>query len=156
MKTVKIAATCIAICMFISCVADGGVKNNDKSRRGTKNIVDYFNILSEQNIVRGKIVLKNGKYIMEMDDCYSSGYPVINIAKNVINYEYSNPCSGPPPTYVVFAAMAISNAEDIYMYIFSRERNFGDEESCYYKFNGRVFIKVEKKVLPAEIFAMFK
>jgi len=130
-------------------------KQNIKNLK-TKNIVDYFNLLSEQKIVQGKISYINGNYTIKMDDCYEASYLKVNLINSSILYVFSNPCAGPPPVYTVIFEMTISNDNTAFFHIDSEERTFGDKTSDFYKYTGTEFEKVSIKVLPAEAAERFK
>ncbi len=122
----------------------------------TKNVADYFNLLSEQKFLKGRIVYDKGNYTLKIDGCYEGGSLNVNLLKNSIYYMFTDPCAGPPPVYSVTLLMAVSNDKTVYVNIKSEEKTFGDKESDFFKFNGAVFEKVSIKTLPAEVSERFR
>ncbi len=151
-RRVIFAAAALFTVVLISC-STHNINNKDLK---TKNIADYFNLLSEQKIVKGKISLNNGVYMVKMDGCYGASYLNVNLIKSSIHYVYDNQCAGPPPEYTVTIVMAVSNDKTPYFHIKSDERTFGDKDTSIYKFTGAGFEKIPVKVLPAEIAESFK
>ena len=120
-----------------------------------KNISDYFNILSAQKIVTGKISRDKGEYRIRMEGCNELISEKIDCRNELIQYSYTNPCAGPPPVFIVAVKMAISGGTARFMLIYSLERTWGQESTDYYRLNGAEFMRVEKKDLPADVAAKF-
>ncbi len=126
------------------------------TKASVKNITDYFNVLSDQKIIRGRIITENENYVLKMQDCDDLFGSKIEVKANRIYYTYSVPCAGPPPDFTVVVTMAESNDKTVHTHVTSVERTFGDRISNYYKLHDAEFVKVEKSELPSEVLAAFK
>jgi hypothetical protein len=76
-------------CVLLSCASSPGARVSEG-----KNIADYFNILSDQKVVRGRISSEKGAYTVKMSDC-----DVLRSAKKILKKNLFiatlNPDAGP-------------------------------------------------------------
>lgn len=138
-------------CVLLSCASSPGARVSEG-----KNIADYFNILSDQKVVRGRISSEKGAYTVKMSDCDVLRSAKIDPGKNSIYCNFYNPCCGPPPEYDAVVKLSESSDRTVFTHVWIRERTFGDVTSDYYRFTAKGFIKIPKKELPAELLAKFR
>lgn len=136
--------------LCITCASNSGVRTGED-----KNITDYFNILSGQKIVQGKINREKGEYRIRMEGCYELISAKIDVKNEMIRYAYTNPCAGPPPECHVAVWLAVSGDAARFLQVWNMERTWNQVSTDYFRLIGGEFTRIEKKDLPADVAVKF-